>query len=84
MDKMQELSQSVENINKRLSLIEEVFSIGVPLTHLAKVLNISNQTLHYHLKSHYKISRDFCKNNGKIYVDLSVVTQVKEYYAQKH
>lgn len=82
MDKILELKQqylelkdTVENLSSIISFIKDI-----PLTTVAKNLDISRQTLLYHIENNYKPQVDFYKQNGKIYISVGILQSIKAHY----
>lgn len=70
----------LEKIVNNLGIVQQ---IKVPLVSLAKELDISRQTLTYHVKSNYKPQEDFYIENNKILLSVSILNSIKEYYDAK-
>lgn len=82
MNEIFELKQQVLELNSKVENLTMLFDFikDIPLTTVAKNLNISRQTLKYHVENNYKPKVDFYKQNGRIYISVGILQLIKGHY----
>lgn len=85
-----ELEQEILLLKRKILKLEEIVNnlaivqkLKIPLSSLAKELDISRQTLNYHVKSNYKPQEDFYIEDNKILLNVNILNSIKEYYNAK-
>ena len=82
MDQIAELKKMVLDLTAKVKSHEAILTSikHIPLSTIAKNLDIKKQTLTYHIKNNYLENRDFYKQNGKIYISVGILQNIKAHY----
>jgi len=77
-----DLKKEILSLKKTVAEIRDTLFVikDIPLSTVAKNLEIKKQTLTYHIKQHYKDGRDFYKQNGIIYISVGILQNIKAHY----
>ncbi len=73
----------LQNLSSQISKLIEYNPNFRSLSDIANELNLSNQTIRYHLTTNYEPEIDFLKKNGKILINSKVVLKIRDYYEKK-
>ena len=77
------LKNKIIELENRVSQLDIVSSLKIPLAQFANDLSISRQTLTYHVKQNYKPQVDFYFENNRILLNVGILNSIKEYYNAK-
>lgn len=74
------LKQKLFELEKKVNSLKTKSLNTIPLSFVAKELNISRQTLAYHLKTNYEPEVDFYIKDNKIVLNMGILPSIEEYY----
>lgn len=80
MNELAELKLIVLDLKAEVNLLKITMPLSILLVDFARTLDISRQTLKYHLDNNYKSTVDFYKQNGKIYISVGILQHIKAHY----
>jgi len=79
-DEIVTLKQKVSKLEEIVQKLQKTQFKALPLSFVAKDLNITRQTLTYHIKANYIPEVDFYIKNNKIFLNMGILPSIKEYY----
>jgi DNA-binding XRE family transcriptional regulator len=84
MEELAQLKKTVLDLSVRVDILSDTlgFIQDIPLTTIAKNLSISRQTLIYHIENNYQTKKDFYKQDGKIYLSVGILPNIKAHYGK--
>ena len=74
------LKQKILNLESEFNIFKSMLPTSVPLVDIAKRFDIPRQSLHYHLETKYTNKVDFYKQNGRMYISVGILPNIKAYY----
>ena len=82
MNELAELKKMVLDLTAKVKSLDAVLECikDMPLSSVAKNLKIKKQTLTYHIKNNYLENKDFYKQNGRIYISVGILQNIKAHY----
>jgi len=79
-EEIAQLKKIVLDLKAEVEQLKSIMPKVMQLSEIAKSLGISRQALKYHLENYYKEKEDFYKQNGKIYISVGVIPNIKRHY----
>ncbi len=82
MNELAELKKMVIDLTAKVTSLDAIITCikDMPLSSVAKNLQIKKQTLTYHIKNNYLENKDFYKQDGKIYISVGILQHIKAHY----
>lgn len=82
MNDIATLKKMVLDLNAKVDSMDAILTCikDMPLSSVAKNLQIKKQTLTYHIKNNYLENKDFYKQDGRIYISVGILQHIKAHY----
>ena len=78
------LKQTVLSLETKVNFLSSIMEDikAIPLSSFAKTIDQSRQTIKYHLDANYLEGKDFYKQDGKIYISVGILPNIKAHYGK--
>lgn len=77
-----DIKQKLFEMEAKVKLLNILLPKEISLSELSDIINVSRQTLRYHLTNNYNPKEHFYIKNNKIYISVSVLPAIRNHYGK--